>query len=281
MANPTMRFPGGKAKVLTLSYDDGIFEDFRLIDIMTRQGLKGTFNINAGLMNSVKKPADSHRERLTAEQVRSLYRPSGNEVALHGYTHPHLELLSRERIAYEVLMDRTELEELTGEIVRGMAYPFGTTNDAVVDCLEACGVAYARTVVSTGAFRLPAEKRDWLRLPATCHHNDGRLVALCDSFSANTPRPFDPALMFYLWGHAYEFAINDNWNVIEDFSARMGGHEDIWYATNIEIYDYIDAYGQLRWSADGKIVHNPTATTLYFNLGSTPVVLGAGETRAF
>ncbi|MBO5898816.1 MAG: polysaccharide deacetylase family protein, partial [Clostridia bacterium] len=103
MANPTMRFPGGKAKVLTLSYDDGIFEDFRLIDIMTRQGLKGTFNINAGLMNSVKKPADSHRERLTAEQVRSLYRPSGNEVALHGYTHPHLELLSRERIAYEVL----------------------------------------------------------------------------------------------------------------------------------------------------------------------------------
>ncbi len=281
MANPTMRFPDGKAKVLTLSYDDGVFEDIRLIDIMTRHGLKGTFNLNAELMSSTDKPAAAHRERLTVEQAKALYRPSGNEIALHGLTHPHLELLSRERIAYEVLMDRIGLEKLTGEIVRGMAYPFGTTNESVVSCLEACGVAYARTVVSTGAFRLPAEKRDWLRLPATCHHNDGRLVALADSFSANTPRPFDPALMFYLWGHAYEFAINDNWHVIEDFAARMGGHEDIWYATNIEIYDYVEAYGQLRWSADGRIVHNPTATTLYFNLGATPVVLAAGETRQF
>ena len=281
MANPTMRFPGGRAKVLTLSYDDGIFEDFRLIDIMTRHGLKGTFNINAEHMNNVKKPADAHRERLNAEQARALYRPSGNEIALHGYTHPHLESLSRERMAYEILMDRVGLEALTGEIVRGMAYPFGTTNDGVVACLETCGVAYARTVVSTGSFRLPENKRDWLRLPATCHHNDSRLVALADSFSANTPRPFDACLMFYLWGHAYEFAINDNWHVIEDFAARMGGHEDIWYATNIEIYDYIEAYSQLRWSANGKIAHNPTATTLWFNYGTTPVVLAPGETRVF
>ena len=65
------------------------------------------------------------------------------------------------------------------------------------------------------------------------------------------------------WGHSYEFEANDNWQVIEDFCEKMGGHEDIWYATNIEIYDYIDAYGQLRWSADGKIVHNPTAITLW------------------
>ena len=281
MPNSTMRFPGGKAKVLTLSYDDGVFEDFRLIDIMTKHGLKGTFNLNAEHINNVKKPADSHRERLNIEQAKALYRPSGNEVALHGYTHPHLEALSRERIAYEVLMDRIGLEALTGEIVRGMAYPFGTTNEDVVNCLEACGVAYSRTVTSTYSFRLPEKKRDWLRLPATCHHKDARLMALADSFSANTPRPFDPCLMFYLWGHSYEFTIDDNWNVIEAFAARMGGHEDIWYATNIEIYDYIDAYSQLRWSADGKIVYNPTATTLYFNYGSLPVVLGAGETRAF
>jgi hypothetical protein len=281
MANPTMRYPGGKAKALTLSYDDGIFEDFRLIDIMTKHGLKGTFNINAQHMNATTKPADAHRERLTAEQARALYRPSGNEVALHGYTHPHLELLSRERMAYEIVMDRVGLEQMTGEIVRGMAYPFGTTNNDVVDCLEACGVAYARTVVSSGNFSLPRNKRDWLTLPATCHHNDARLMKLAEQFVNNTPRPHDPSLMFYLWGHAYEFAINDNWDVIERFAEYMGGHEDIWYATNIEIYEYIEAYGQLRWSADGNIVHNPTATTLYFNYGTTPVVLGAGETKVF
>lgn len=281
MANATMRYPGGKAKALTLSYDDGVFEDVRLIDIMTRHGLKGTFNLNAGHMNAAKKPAESHRERLNAEQARALYRPSGNEVAVHGYTHPHLEELTRERMTYEILMDRLGLEELTGEIVRGMAYPYGTTSDEVVDCLRACGIAYARTVTSTGGFSLPENAGDWLRLPATCHHNDARLFSLAEQYAGRTPRPHDPALMFYLWGHSYEFTINDNWHVIERFAEQMGGHEDIWYATNIEIYEYVEAYRQLCWSANGNVVHNPTATTLYFNDGTMPVVLAPGETKRF
>ena len=48
-----MRFPEGKAKVFTMSYDDGIFQDYRLIDIMKKNNLKGTFNINAGIIASV------------------------------------------------------------------------------------------------------------------------------------------------------------------------------------------------------------------------------------
>ena len=47
MGNIFMRFPGGRAKALTLSYDDGVVQDIRLIDIMRRHGLKGTFNINS------------------------------------------------------------------------------------------------------------------------------------------------------------------------------------------------------------------------------------------
>ena len=43
-----MRFPGGKKKALTLSYDDGVEQDIRLIDIMKKNGLKGTFNLNSG-----------------------------------------------------------------------------------------------------------------------------------------------------------------------------------------------------------------------------------------
>ena len=43
-------FPGGKKKALTLSYDDGVTQDERLIDIMNQYKVKGTFNINAGMM---------------------------------------------------------------------------------------------------------------------------------------------------------------------------------------------------------------------------------------
>lgn len=46
-----MRFPGFKLKALTLSYDDGVRQDKRLIEIMQKHGLKGTFNINGGLFS--------------------------------------------------------------------------------------------------------------------------------------------------------------------------------------------------------------------------------------
>lgn len=41
-------FPGGKAKALTMSYDDGKVQDRRLIDIFNKYGIKGTFNLNYG-----------------------------------------------------------------------------------------------------------------------------------------------------------------------------------------------------------------------------------------
>ena len=84
-----------------------------------------------------------------------------------------------------------------------------------------------------------------------------------------------------MWGHAYEFDDNDNWNVIEDLAKYIGGRDDIWYATNIEIYEYIDDYNRLVFSADGQTVYNPTNRTLYFNNHHTEeqvISIAPGET---
>ena len=40
MSSIFMRFPEGKKKALTLSYDDGVEQDIRLISIMKKNGLK-------------------------------------------------------------------------------------------------------------------------------------------------------------------------------------------------------------------------------------------------
>lgn len=181
------------------------------------------------------------------------------EIAVHGYTHPYLEQLPINVCTQEVLKDRETLESEYECIVRGMAYPYGTTSDAVVDVLKQCGIAYSRTTVSTEKFLIP---KDWLRMPATCHHNNPRLMEFARNFVENTNnrRP----LLFYVWGHSYEFEEHNNWCVIEEFAEYIGNRDDIWYATNIEVYDYITAYNQLQFSADGSKVYNPTAVTLYF-----------------
>ena len=49
-------FPGGKHKVLTMSYDDGRLEDRRLVELFNRYGIRGTFNLNGGLPRPERIP---------------------------------------------------------------------------------------------------------------------------------------------------------------------------------------------------------------------------------
>lgn len=274
MANLFMRFPGGKAKALTLSYDDGVEQDVRLLEIMKQHGLKGTFNLNSGLYaadGTVYPQGQIHR-RMPKKQCVDLYKDSGMEVAVHGLTHPFLEQLPSNQCVQEILLDRANLEQEYDQIVRGMAYPYGTYSDTVVEILRQCGIAYARTVISTGAFDIPT---DWLRLPATCHHDDARLMTLAGRFVEETPNR--TPWLFYLWGHSYEFEANDNWNVMEEFAEYIGGREDIWYATNIEVYDYVKAYEQLIFSQDGKKVFNPTSREIWFERDGKIICVQPGE----
>ena len=83
--------------------------------------------------------------------------------------------------------------------------------------------------------------------------------------------------LFYLWGHSYEFEANSNWHVIEEFARYMGGRDDIWYATNIEIYDYIDDYNRLQFSAEGTRIKNPTARKLWFEMDGRLFDIAPGQ----
>jgi peptidoglycan/xylan/chitin deacetylase (PgdA/CDA1 family) len=270
-----MRFPKGKAKALTLSYDDGVQQDIRLISILNKHGLKCTFNINTGLFSpeGVQFPEGQIHRRMTEREAVALYKTSGHEVAVHALTHPFLEQLPSNVVMNEILEDRKNLERLFGTITRGMAYPFGTYSDEVVGVLKAAGIVYSRTVHSTEGFGLPT---DWLRLPATCHHDNPNLGRLTDQFITGTP--WNAPWLFYLWGHSYEFEEKNNWNVIEDFSERIGNRDDIWYATNIEVYDYIQAYQRLLFSVEASMVNNPTATMLYFVHDRKAYEIKPGET---
>lgn len=274
MSNKCMEFPGNLRKALTLSYDDGVEQDIRLIDIMNRHGLKGTFNLNSGCYapeGTVYPKGQVHR-RLSLRQATDVYGRSGQEVAIHCYTHADLAQQSPESAVYEVMKDREALEAQFGRIIRGMAYPFGAVNDRVAEALRACGIAYGRTTVSTERFTIP---NDWLQMPATCHHRNPRLMELAREFAEKENR-WRPQL-FYLWGHSYEFEDNDNWHIIEEFAAYIGGRENIWYATNIQVHDYVEAYRRLQTSADGKRVYNPTACAVFFEANGTHYSVQPGQ----
>ncbi len=257
-----MRYPGGLAKAVTFSYDDGVIQDIRLVDIFNRNALRGTFNINSSAFDSEQK--DWVAPRLTYEQALALFSNTPHELAVHTLSHPCLEQLPTNMAAYEVLKDRQSIEDMFGTICRGMAYPFGfsfgANSAATVDVLRNCGILYSRTTAASHNLAFPS---DWLRLKPTCHHNSPRLDEMGDKLLHEAP--VRAPWLLYVWGHSYEFDEDNNWETMEQFAQKIGGHDDIWYATNLEIFEYAEDYRRLCFSNKGDRVYNPTARELFFH----------------
>lgn len=276
MHNVFLRYPGGKGKALTLSYDDGVVYDIKLMEILNTYGLKCTFNISSDRFSKVSLLTDKENgdRRMTKEEAQKLYTDCGHEIASHGLNHAFMHLMPRSRIAYETLEDRKRLEDMFGGIVRGMAYPYGAYNDDVKKVLRDCGIVYARTTKDTEHCSLPT---DWLEWHPTCHHSNKKLEELCDGFLNRTIT--EAPKVFYMWGHSYEFNDGNCWDVIEKFAKKMGNRDEIWYATNIEIHDYVEAWKQLRFSSDGSLVMNPTSTLIFLEVDKKIVEVLPGETK--
>lgn len=267
-----MRYPGGVSKALTLSYDDGVEQDIRLLEIMAKNGLRGTFNLSGGLYapeGHIWPQGQVHR-RLSRSAAIDLYGSCGQEIALHALYHGELSTLPASHALWQVLRDKESLENDFGRIIRGMAYPYGAVTPELADTLRGCGIAYSRTVEATHRFDIPS---DWLRLPSTCHHDDPQLMTLAKDFAEKSyVRP----QLFYLWGHSYEFEAHDNWHVIEEFAAYLGHRDDIWYATNLEVHDYVTAWHNMHTSADGRRMENASALPLWVMADSVTHRIEAG-----
>jgi hypothetical protein len=118
-------------------------------------------------------------------------------------------------------------------------------------------------------------------MPATCHYRNGKLMELTDAFLEELP-PIHyikrvPRL-FYVWGHSYELREMDTYEVMEEFAKKVGGRDDIWYATNLEVYNYVQAFDSLVYSANKKSVYNPSALDVYLCWFGNDVLVPAGKT---
>lgn len=223
-------FPGNRRKAFTLSYDDGVFQDIRFVGLLRKYGLKCTFNLNSGIQSPASHwtRGETNIYRMEPDGLKELYE--GHEIACHGATHANLLNLTGEELLSEMEEDRKCLTARFGTRPVGMAYAGGTYNDSVADVLRTMGFAYGRTVQKSGSFDIPD---DLLTYAPTCHHTDPELFSLAERFLALEP---DTPQLFYVWGHTYEFDVNNDWDRLEDFFRLMSGHADIFYGTNREVF---------------------------------------------
>lgn len=231
----------GKNKALTFSYDDGVTQDIRLIEIFNKYNLKATFNINSELLgqeNSLVRDGFSiNHTKNKSEDVKYIYE--GHEVAVHTLTHPQLPLIEDDsEIIRQVEEDRLNLSELVGYEVFGMAYPGGGVNcdDRVANIIkENTPIKYSRTIGVTYSFD---PYPDLYQYKGTLYHHADwdKLFEFGQNF---LDLKSDSPQVFYIWGHAYEFDIfPERWEMFEEFCEMMSGKDDIFYGTNLEILGF-------------------------------------------
>ncbi len=279
MAYRFMCYPGALRKAVTFSYDDGCEDDLRLVELFNKYGIKGTFNINSHRLINGNGISVSDAKRMIAE---------GHEIAVHGKFHKANGISRPVEGIRDVLNCREELEGALGKIIRGMAYPDtgitrfanGSDYNTVKGYLKELGIVYSRTLGGdNNSFELPT---DWYAWMPSFHHNNPEAQRFIDEFLnlelENNYHAMRHPRLLYIWGHAYEFSVNDNWSLIEDICRKIGGRSDIWYAANIEIYEYVNAYNSLIWSADGKTVYNPTLYEIFFADSNERYCVKSGET---
>ncbi|MBQ7779066.1 MAG: polysaccharide deacetylase family protein [Clostridia bacterium] len=276
-----MRFPEGKTKAVTFSYDDGVRSDVRLAEICDKYGLKATFNICSTLIAS-----GEGESRLSENDMKKLIS-HGHEIAVHGDEHKSPARCTDMEIIKEFLTCREILEDKLGEVITGMAYPDLPISTASEEryreirvILKSLGISYSRTLGNdNNGFALPD---DWLAWMPTIHHDNENSIEYARQFvdlkvddlyvSRHNPR------LFYVWGHSYEFDNNNNWEHFEELCKILSGKDDTWYATNIEICRYSKAFDSLVFNTANTCVYNPTAFDIWFACKGKTHCVKAGET---
>ncbi len=227
----------GKMKAVTFSFDDGVTQDVRMIELLNKYNMKATFNLNSELLGTgqtiIREGNRVSHYKLNPSQVREIY--DGHEIAVHTLTHPNLtQLEDKDEIIRQVEKDRLNLCDLAGYEVVGMAYPGGgiNNNDFVAEIIKNnTGVKYARATESSPTFDL--QENLFRFRPGVYFVNFDEMMKKGEEFVNLTPQK---PQIYYIWGHSYEMDYkSDAWFKFEEFLKFISNRNDIFYGTNKEV----------------------------------------------
>lgn len=250
-------YPHFKKKAVTFSYDDGVIQDKKIIDIFNKYNIKATFNLSYGKSKEKKTRLNKNNEEidcsyLDLDKDYKIYE--GHEITSHSFSHPHMESLAYDKQKEEVVNNMNELSSLFNSNVEAFCYPYGTYNQDTLSILKELNITYSRTTRSTYSFNLPCNFLLW---NPTIHHRDKRIFEIIDNFK----KADNELALLYIWGHSYEFAIDDNFSLLEDIILKLNEDKDIIYLTNGEIYKYVND-ASMVYFRDDKFI-NPSDSDVY------------------
>lgn len=239
-------------RIVTTSWDDGDPDDLRVAELLHSRGLVGTFYI----------PLIGHhgRKTLGPAELKSL-RSGGFEVGAHGVSDTVLTGLSTGKLAQEVEMCKSGLEDTLSEPVQMFCYPRGRFNKCVIKYVKEAGYKGARTTrmmrqgldfdpfqMPTSLLAHPNTKIQYARNLVRGRNVSGlfdymtQFIRL-DSWTSIGKILFDRVLseggVWHLFGHSWEIEKGGLWAGLAEMLDYVSRREGVLYCTNSEILKYL------------------------------------------
>ena len=256
-------YPGGKRKAFNISYDDGVLQDIRFVKLLNRYGLKGTFNLNSGLMHqSFTWTHDCGMEVRRIQEAEAVGLYEGHEIASHSYSHPYFDEYPEAEILKELASDKFFLEKLFGREVSGYATPFYFYSDMMADCVRHCGFSYARISEESNDYSVP---EDFYRWRGSKFHWDEDLEEFVDGFLMTDME----LAMCQIVGHSYDLDVMDMWDKMEHILQKVSNNKTVWAVAHTDLVRYLGAMKQARIT-EREIV-NPGSEPLWFEVNGNVI----------
>lgn len=234
-------------KYFAWSFDDGLEQDRKIVEILKKYNMGATFHLNSGLfgdktyegrignLGMTEVPAEKfnpHKKhllpyvphfRVEKAEAKELYK--GFEIASH--TAHHINLLSCDEGTRrkEITEDVAALSDVFWQTVTGFAYPYGVGAKKCRAIVKDAGVTYARTVGTAKDFSFPS---DPLALPMTGWHLKKDTMTKVQAFLGADAKDGD--LFFLMFAHGYEFDFGtkeSNWEKFEKICTLVSSHPDV------------------------------------------------------
>ena len=262
-------YPYGKKKAFNVTYDDGVLQDVRFVELLNKYKLKGTFNLNSLLMKNEFQWTHNCGlvvKRLKVDDVVSLY--NGHEVASHTKSHPFMEELSKEEVMHELSEDKANLEEIFGYEIKGFAVPFHYYSELIAECVKECGFEYGRISEESLSF---VPQKDYYNWKATIFHSIDKLDNMINEFAETNQE----LALFQIVGHSYDLDVDKRWEHMENIFKLISENNDILPMTTIEIVEYFKAMENVEIT-DEYIVNN-SDRSLWFEIDNEIYEVKASE----
>ena len=262
-------YPQGKTKAFNITYDDGILQDVRFVELLNKFGLKGTFNLNSQLMEEEFEwvhPNGMTVKRLSKAAVRHLY--DGHEVAAHTLTHPFLNDMTHEQLLWEIGEDKRRLEELFGREVAGFGVPFDYYDTKIAECVKKCGFEYGRNSELTHDYSPWQDPYFWR---CGIFHLEPQLDAFVNGFFQTD----EELALCQIVGHSYDLDAEGLWSKLENILARMAADPEVCAMTHLELVRYL---ASMKKAAVGEeFIENRSKDALWFRVDGQIVCVEANQ----